>query len=332
VTLGFHYEEYFDEQVQKGQSREAMAAYGFSEIRGVTEAADLFLVNLECPFTDRGEKVPKNFNFRARPELVSALLAGGVDAVSLANNHLMDYGVVGLMDTLATLDAAGVPHFGAGRNLAEARRPALVTVNGVRLALLGYFFLGTRNIEPPEVIATESTPGVAGHYSDVAEMERMVREDVAAARGKADLVIPFFHWGREGQAVPEDYQLRLGRAAAEAGAAAVVGSHPHVLQGMELHGGVPILYSLGNLVFGGNWNPKDKQGALWLGHFSPAGYQGAELFALQTDRYPERPMQPVLVAGEARAAVLRTLAERSAGFPVPLPEVAAPAPPAPGAP
>ncbi|MCI0572504.1 MAG: CapA family protein [Myxococcaceae bacterium] len=323
VTLGYHYEEYFDDQVARGATREEMAAYGFKELRPVADGADLFLVNLECPFTDRGEKVPKNFNFRARPELVSALLAGGVDAVSLANNHLLDYGVVGLMDTLATLDAARIPHFGAGRNLAEARRPAIVTVNGTRVALLGYYFLGTRNIEPPEVIATDTTPGVAGHAWDVEAMERMVREDVTAARAVADVVIPFFHWGIEGNGEPEPYQVRLGRAAVEAGASAVLGSHPHVLQGMELHQGAPIVYSLGNLVFGGNWDPRDKRSALFKARFGPGGYLGSELVALQTDRYPERPMQPFPLEGEAREAVLRTLVERSAVFPTPLPELQA---------
>ncbi|HME92309.1 MAG TPA: CapA family protein, partial [Myxococcaceae bacterium] len=104
VTLGYHFEEYFDEQVSKGRTREEMFAYGFREVRSAAQSADLFVVNLECPFTSRGEKIPKNFNFRARPELVSALVAGGVGAVSLANNHMMDYGALGLLDTLSTLD------------------------------------------------------------------------------------------------------------------------------------------------------------------------------------------------------------------------------------
>ena len=321
VTLGYHFEEYFDEQVSKGQSREAMFGYGFQGVQPAVKGTDLFVVNLECPFTRRGDKIPKNFNFRARPELVSALLAGGVGAVSLANNHLMDYGPLGLLDTLETLEQAHLPHFGAGRNLAEARQPAIIERNGLRLAFLGYFFLGENNIEPAEVVATNAKPGVAGHHSDAGLIEGMVREDVASAKAHADLVIPFFHWGREGSHFPEPYQIRLARAAIDSGAAAVLGSHPHVLQGMELYRGAPIVYSLGNFVFGGNWDPKNKEGALFKARFSPAGYLDSEVIPLRIDRYPQFPMQPVLVDGEPAAAVLNHLAEYSRGFAQPLPQL-----------
>ncbi len=321
VTVGHHYEEYFDEQVGKGRTREEMFAYGFKEVKAVADAADLFLVNLECPFTDSADKLPKNFNFRARPELVNTLLAGGVDVVSLANNHMMDYGPQGLVDTLMTLEQAKIPYFGAGRTLAEARRPALVTVGGVRFAFLGYFFLGTRNIEPPQVYATETTPGVAGHFADIAEMERMLREDILAARAQADVVLPFFHWGIESTYDPQPYQLQLARVAIEAGAAGVLGSHPHVLQAMEVHQGAPAIYSLGNFVFGGNWNPKDKRSALVKARFSPGGYLSSEIIPLKTDRYPEFPMQPIVVTGAEAEDVMRLLAQSSAGLPRMLPEL-----------
>ncbi|NTX55639.1 CapA family protein [Myxococcus sp. CA039A] len=321
VTLGHNHQKYFDDQVAKGRSREEMLAYGFKEVRALGDAADLFVVNLECPFTEGGEKLAKNFNFRARPELVGALVAGGVDVVSLANNHLMDYGAQGLVDTLVTLEAARIPYFGAGRTLAEARRPAVITVGGVKVALLGYFFLGERNIEPPEVYATETTPGVAGHFSDVDVMERMLREDILAAKHQADVVLPFFHWGREGTYVPEPYQVRLAHAAIDAGAAGVLGSHPHVLQAMELHRGAPVVYSLGNFVFGGNWNPRDKRGALWKGRFGPGGYLSSEVLPLRTDRFPELPFQPVPVTGEAAEEVLRLLANSSSGVERMLPEL-----------
>src|SRR5262249_8612097 len=88
VTLGYHFEEYFEQQVAKGVSRKEMLEYGFRQVRSAVSPTDLFLVNLECPFTSRGDKLAKNFNFRARPELVAVLLAGGIGAVSLANNHL----------------------------------------------------------------------------------------------------------------------------------------------------------------------------------------------------------------------------------------------------
>jgi poly-gamma-glutamate synthesis protein (capsule biosynthesis protein) len=321
VTLGHNHQTYFDSEVAKGRSREEMLAYGFKEVKALGDASDLFVVNLECPFTEGGEKLPKNFNFRARPELVGSLVAGGVDVVSLANNHLMDYGAQGLVDTLVTLEAARIPYFGAGRNLAEARRPALLTVGGVRVAFLGYFFLGERNIEPPQVYATETTPGVAGHFSDVEVMERMLREDILAAKRQADVVLPFFHWGREGTYTPEPYQVRLAHAAIEAGASGVLGSHPHVLQSMELYQGAPVVYSLGNFVFGGNWNPRDKRSALWKGRFGPGGYLSSEVLPLRSDRFPERPFQPVPVTGEAAEEVLRLLADSSKAVERMLPEL-----------
>lgn len=323
VTLGFHFEEYFDEQVSKGRSREELLAHGFKAVLPAVRGAELFLVNLECPFTDRGEKLPKNFNFRARPELVGSLVGAGVGAVSLANNHMMDFGSIGLTDTLATLDQVKIPHFGAGGSLGEARKALVLERGGIRFALLGYFFLGDRNIEPKEVIATDGTPGVAGHHEDEAIMERMLREDIAVARSQADLVIPFFHWGKEGEHSPQGYQQRLAHAAVEAGAAAVLGSHPHVLQGMELYRGVPVLYSLGNFVFGGNWNPKDKESALVRLRFTPGGYLDSEVIPLQTDRYPEIPIQPFPLEGDAAARVMQHLVDYSSELDQMLPPLAA---------
>jgi poly-gamma-glutamate capsule biosynthesis protein CapA/YwtB (metallophosphatase superfamily) len=322
VTLGAHYEEWVDGLRAKGQSGPAVDGWGFAQVKPLFAGADLVVVNLECPFTARGAAIPKNFNFRARPATVQVLVEAGVRAVSLANNHLMDFGPDGVVDTLATLDAAGIAHFGAGRSLAEARRPAILQVKGVRLAFLGYLVLGPKHPEPPVVWATETTAGVAGHPSDWTVVERMVREDVTAARKEADLVIPFFHWGREGSRGPDEYQLKLAQAAVESGAAAVLGSHPHVLHGMELQGRVPIFYSLANFVFGGNWNPRDKDSVLVRARFDGTGYLGAELVPLRTDRFPEAPIQPYPLEGTEREVVLQRLRTASAGFPTPLPALA----------
>ena len=326
VTLGAHYEEWVDGLRAKGQSGPAVDGWGFSEVKPLFTGADLVVVNLECPFTDRGAPIPKNFNFRARPSTVQVLVDAGVRAVTLANNHLMDYGPDGVADTIATLDAAGIAHFGAGRTLAEARRPAIVEVAGLKIAFLGYLILGEKHPEPAVVWATETTAGVAGHPSDWTVVERMVREDVAAARKEADLVIPFFHWGREGSRGPDSYQIALARAAVESGAAAVLGSHPHVLHGMERIGKAAVFYSLGNFVFGGNWNPRDKDSVLVKARFDRSGYLGAELFPLRTDRFPDRPIQPYPLAGTEAQAVMQRLRNGSAGFATPLPELAPPMP------
>lgn len=323
VTLGFHVEEWADELVKKGTPKDHALVWGFERVKALTRASDLYVANLECPFTDKGTKLQKNFNFRARPELVAGLEAGGVDVVSLANNHLMDYGAEGLFDTLTVLDTAKIARFGAGRSLADARTPAIVEVKGVKVAFLGYFFLGDRNIEPREVIATNETPGVAGHFSDTAVMKQLLQADVRAAKKKADHVIPFFHWGRESHGVPEPYQVELGHAAIEAGASAVIGSHPHVLQGIELFRGKPIVYSLGNFVFGGNWNPSDKRTALVHLLVTKDAVTKVELTPARSDAYPERPCQPYLAEGAEAADVLDHLARLSAGFKATIPELAA---------
>jgi poly-gamma-glutamate capsule biosynthesis protein CapA/YwtB (metallophosphatase superfamily) len=226
VTLGGHYQEYVDEQVRKKHAPDEAISRGFEKVGKITRQADVFLVNLECPFTERGEMVYKNFNFRARPELVEALTAGGVDVVSLANNHMMDYGNDGLADTISTLDAGGIRSFGAGSSLADARQPVIVDMKGVRVAFLGYLFLGEQHPEPYEIFATDDQPGAAGHYSDVDALQSMIEDDIQLAKTQADHVIPFFHWGREGHADPEPYQIALAHAAIDAGASAVLGSHP----------------------------------------------------------------------------------------------------------
>ncbi|MFL5319020.1 MAG: CapA family protein [Myxococcaceae bacterium] len=321
VTLGFHYEEWFDEKTDAGIPRDEMFAWGFKEVLPVIDGGDLFVVNLECPFTARGEKIPKNFNFRARPEFINTISSAGVDVVSLANNHMMDYGAIGLLDTLDALDRAKIKHFGAGRTLAEARQPTIVVVNGVKIAFLGYFFMGDRYIEPPEVIASAKTPGVAGDTKDTGELDKMMQADIQSALGYADLVIPFFHWGREGMNVPEPYQTRLAHLAIDSGAAAVIGSHPHVLQGMELYKGAPILYSLGNFVFGGNWNPKNKESVIVKLTFDAGKFDHAQLTPIYTDRYPEKPVQPYVVSGDEATQLFRHLAEYSSGLGQMLPEL-----------
>lgn len=304
VTLGFHYEEWVDQLIAKGTAKDAALGWGFDKVKARTTKADLFVANLECPFTARGEKIPKNFNFRARPELVAALAAGGVDVVSLANNHLMDYGPDGLADTVETLRSAGITAFGAGQTLEQARQGAVVTRNGVTIAFLGYFFLGDRNIEPKEVIAAGEAPGVAGHFSSVEEVTEMLKADIATAKTRAQVVIPFFHWGREGRTQPEPYQVALAHAAIDSGAAAVIGSHPHVLQGMEQYQGAPIVYSLGNFVFGGNWDPKDKRTALVELTVTPRGVKAMAVLPAVSDHFPEAPAQPELLEGDAGQAVL----------------------------
>jgi poly-gamma-glutamate capsule biosynthesis protein CapA/YwtB (metallophosphatase superfamily) len=308
VTLGHHLERYLDEQAALGVPLPKRLAYPFDKVRPILEMVDVAVVNLECPFTERGEALRKNFTFRARPELVGVLQAAGIHAVTLANNHVMDFGADGLLDTIDTLDEAGIVHFGAGRNLAEARRPAVISRGGVTVGFLGYVFLGSRDIEPEEVRAGADRPGAAGTYRDLPGMERMLAEDLAALRGKVDVPVVYWHWGREGRRRLEPYQVRLGHLSVDEGARLVLGSHPHVLQGMEWYRNVPIIYSLGNFVFGGNANPRRKASVIYKATISQGSVVTSEVIPVQITRVPQAPFQPFPLRGEHAERIMGAVA------------------------
>lgn len=215
--------------------------YPFMFMRDYLADAQIVFGNLEGPLTHGGEREPdKQYAFRSPPEKVApALKAAGFNVVSLANNHTLDYGAVGLADTRAALDAVGIASVGAADDEQAARVPAILTVGNVRVAFLAY-----SATLPENFYATANKPGTAFAH------EHHVRADVARARDAADVVLVSFHWGQEGKTELRDYQTRLGRAAIDAGALAVLGHHPHILQGIERYGAGVILYSLGNFTFG----------------------------------------------------------------------------------
>jgi poly-gamma-glutamate synthesis protein (capsule biosynthesis protein) len=220
--------------------------YPFEAVAPLLAGADIRIGNLELPLTERGRAVNKDYVFRASPALAEALNLAGFNVLTVANNHSLDYGPDGLVDTLAALDQAGIARPGGGRSAAEAHAPALLSVNGLRVAVLGYVNTpndGRSGWQAESMRADGSAPGVAWGTPDV------IRRDVAAARSAADVVIVALHAGWEYTAAPNPVQRELAYAAVEAGAALVLGAHPHVLQGIEEYRGVPIVYSLGNFVF-----------------------------------------------------------------------------------
>jgi poly-gamma-glutamate synthesis protein (capsule biosynthesis protein) len=202
--------------------------------------ADVAMLNLEAPFTIATTAAPdKDFNFKANPETVQVLKNGGVDIVNLANNHVMDYQTAGLDETLKTLDQAGIHSVGAGRDAQEARRPEIMDVKGQRIAYLGYY-------DGDFQTASDSTPGSnAGQHDRIAA-------DIKAIRDQVDWVVVNYHWGVELAKYPTDAQIDLAHFTIDQGADLVVGHHPHILQGAEIYKGRPIIYSLGNFIFGGN--------------------------------------------------------------------------------
>ena len=207
------------------------------------QAADFFMTNEEFPFSTRGTPAPdKQFTFRVHPEKVKLMQEMGIDLVTLANNHALDYGRDAMLDTIDTLDHAGIRHVGAGKNLAEARKPDVVELNGRTFAFIG----ATRVYPEEDWAAGTDSAGMFSAYDGGAQLA----EEVKAAKQQADYVIAYVHWGIEREETPNEVQKSIAHRLVDAGADLVVGAHPHVLQSIEYYQGVPIAYSLGNFVFG----------------------------------------------------------------------------------
>lgn len=224
---------------ERGGGIQGVLGEGF---RNEIGQADVFMVNQEFPFSDRGEQAEdKQFTFRLPPEKVSMFQEMGIDIVTLANNHALDYGTDALLDSCSVLDGAGILHVGAGADLEAAKAWETIEVGEKTIGFLG----ATRVIPVPEWAATQYQPGMLSTYDPA-----VLLEQIAMAKAVCDYVIVYVHWGIERDEFPQEYQKTLGRQYIDAGADLVIGSHPHVLQGIEYYQGKPIVYSLGNLVFG----------------------------------------------------------------------------------
>jgi poly-gamma-glutamate synthesis protein (capsule biosynthesis protein) len=261
--------------------------------------ADLAMVNLENPLTKATLALPnKQFNFKADPNLVKVLEKGGVDVVTLANNHTMDYKEPGLTETMQTLDQAGILHVGAGQDEKEARRPEILDVKGQRVAYLAYYGADFQ-------AAKEHTPGT--NYADQAR----IAADIKAIRDQVDWIVVNFHWGEELATHPADWQVDLAHFTIDQGADVIVGHHPHVLQGAEIYKGRPISYSLGNFIFGGN-SRKDYDTAV-LKVALKGKQMKVEFLPVEV-----RDFQPKVVSGDRSNQILKQITDLSSGFQEPM--------------
>lgn len=206
--------------------------------------ADISMINHEYPASTRGKALERKlYTFRAAPERELILQQMSIDIVSLANNHIFDYGEDALYDTLESLNQLGIPYVGAGENIAEAAKPVFFVTGGIKIG----FVAANRsevNIRTPE--AGDDSPGVVRMY-DTTMMNEIIRD----VSGQCDYLIAYVHWGTEGSKYFESYQKEIAREFFDSGADAIIGAHPHVLQGMELVDGKPVIYSLGNFWFNG---------------------------------------------------------------------------------
>lgn len=208
----------------------------------IMNQADITMVNEEFPFSSRGTKMEdKQYTFRADPSYVKALTELGVDIVSLANNHILDYGKEALSDTFATLDGEGILYAGAGDSLERAKEVQLIEKNGKTFG----FLAASRVIPVVGWNIENGAPGVLATYD-----ETQLVNAIENARDKCDILVVFVHWGVEHQSTPEAYQRSLAQSYVDAGADLVIGAHTHCLQGIEYIDGKPVFYSLGNFIFG----------------------------------------------------------------------------------
>lgn len=204
--------------------------------------ADILCLNNEFTYSTNGAPLEgKYYTFRAHPSRVDILKELGVDIVSLANNHVYDYGEQSLIDTMATLKQADILYYGAGHNLEEAISPVYFEIQGRTIAYVAASRAEKYKMTPQ---ATEDSPGILRCYDT-----ELFIQTIKEARENADYVIAYVHWGTENTYELEEVQLTTGKEYLDAGADIVIGAHPHCLQGIEYYNGKPIVYSLGNFWF-----------------------------------------------------------------------------------
>ncbi|OHD22419.1 MAG: hypothetical protein A2Y38_03535 [Spirochaetes bacterium GWB1_59_5] len=310
--------------------------YLFKDIKDIVSTADIAFANLETPASYLGAPYPgkpENVTFRADPATLFGIAWAGFDVVSLANNHINDYGPRAVEETLDYLKLLGIQSGGVGRSIEEARKPAIVIRDGVSFAFLAYAVPAYSIIG-----ATGSLSGAAltraeeRLHGPIPPLPPATNPDSSRNRGtgvalatreniiadiqhvKASLAPDYLfvsvHWGEEHQRIPDTVQRILGRAAIDAGATAVLGHHPHVLQSLERYHGGLIIYSLGNFIFDMAATTTYETAALSL-VLAGGRLIRADILPLRIERDS---YAPALVIGADAIARLNDLARWSARF------------------
>jgi len=265
--------------------------YPFKNIAEITNSAEVTFGNLESPLSTRGARGDQLYSFRGDPESVKGLVYAGFKVLNLANNHSYDYGKKAFEETLEILKKNKIQTIGAGKNLEEARRPAIFDLGDLKVAFLGY------DLSPGAVGARENSPGVAK------ARHAWIIKDLEKAKEKADFVVVSFHWGIEYQDFPTEYQKSLAHMAIDCGADIVVGHHPHTFQGIELYKGKLIAYSLGNFVFDQK-DLKNNQSILLKVTFNRERLRRIEIIPIELVTFPR---SPKIAEGEMAQEILDRL-------------------------
>lgn len=267
--------------------------YPWTDVSVLFGEYDLTIVNLESPLCRGGETHPDQSSLYLRGDTSCAapMATAGVDAVCLANDHIMDYGSAGLEETLNILRGENLGAFGAGSNRRAAEQSLVLEVdNGARVALLSFC-----DVAPPSYTAGGSSPGISASSLD------RIEEAVGRAAEETPYVVVYLHWGELGSTEITSRQRELARACIQAGADLVVGCHPHVVQGIEVIDGIPVVYSLGNLVF----SSEDEAGK--KGIFVGCRFGGGSLTGLEVIPLRVAEAKPLPLAREQAEIFLREL-------------------------
>src|SRR5712664_3600799 len=224
-----------------GRAKKAVAEFGpdypFDGVLPLLRTAPFVLGNLEGPFAEKARRQQRNFSYRVDVSLASSLRRAGINVVTLANNHLIDCGRSGVLETLDALSNTNVFALGAGTNKRTAHEPVILQAGAMRIGLLGYYW-------NRRTAATADRPGSAMDPPEALEA------DIRGLREHADRIVVTFHWGVPYERGPSPEERAKARFAVDCGADAVVGHHPHIVQPFEIYRGCPIFYSVGNFAFG----------------------------------------------------------------------------------
>ena len=254
IVLGFVGDIMLDRGVKNAIQNYGSGDYRFPFVKTRDElrAYDILFGNLEGPISDKGKDQGSSYSFRMHPDAVEGLRDAGFDVLSVANNHIGDWGRGAFDDTLEWLRGSNIVPVGAGLDTQEAYQSRVISKNGVRVAYLAFSEFGTGFSETDE--------GALG-ISVIGDGEKLI-ESISDAKNNADLVVVSFHFGDEYQSEPNEFQQRIAKRVIDAGADVVVGHHPHAIQPLERYNNGYIAYSLGNFVFDQSFSEETMTGAV----------------------------------------------------------------------
>ena len=239
------------EQIEKNNDYR----YSFLRISDILRSADLTFGNLEGPISLRGEDGGGKYSFRSKPEVVSGLVFSGFDILSIANNHIFDWGEDAFVDTLYFLKVNGIDSVGGGINYSDANNAVIKDVNGIKVAFFAYSMV---DYDVGKFEANGDTPGKSSF--DEKKVAREIKN--LKTSGKADIVVVSFHWGEEYKTRSHLEQQEVAYSLVDAGADMIVGHHPHVVQEVERYKNGWIAYSLGNFIFDQSFSEETMRGLM----------------------------------------------------------------------